>query len=232
MRSVLMHDTVPQRSSSGGNVRATRDDWFGLALKTLKADGVDNVRVLPMSQVLGVPRASFYWYFESRQALLDDLLRHWRETNTRHVIVAATRPADTITRGVLNIFENWIDQDLFDPQLDFAIRSWAQREPAVRQIIEDADNERVDAIRNMYLAHGYEPQDAFVRARVLYFMQIGYYALGLHEPLDQRLSYVGAYLRSFTGREPIDAEVSTFLDFVKQRSKARKTRAPRKDEYR
>jgi AcrR family transcriptional regulator len=225
-----MHDTVLQRPAYGGNIKATRDDWFGLALKTLKADGVDNVRVLPMSRVLGVSRASFYWYFASRQVLLDDLLRHWRETNTRHLIVAASRPADTITRGVLNIFENWIDEKLFDPQLDFAVRSWARRTPAVRRIVEDADKERVDAICNMYRGHGYAPQDAFVRARVLYFMQIGYYALGLHEPLDQRLSYVGGYLRSFTGREPIEAEVSTFLALAKRQGGSRKKRAPRKDD--
>jgi AcrR family transcriptional regulator len=211
--------TKPRTPPLTGNVKVTRDDWFGLALRTFKSDGVEHVRVLSLSQKLGVSRGSFYWYFESRQALLDMLLDHWRDTNTRYVLEGARRPAPTITRGVLNIFEAWIDDDLFDPELDFAVRAWARRSAPVHRAVEEADMARVDAIRDLFLAHGYEAEDAFARARVLYFMQIGYYVLELHEPREQRLSYVRAYLRSFTGSEASDEEIESFAALVRDRKR-------------
>jgi hypothetical protein len=48
-------------------------------------------------------------------------------------------------------------------------------------------------------------------------MQIGYYSLDLQEPMESRLSYVAAYLRSFTGREPTPEDVGDFRRYVEQR---------------
>lgn len=202
-------------SAPTGNVKATKDNWLKLALETLISDGVESVRILTLGQKLGVSRSSFYWYFESRQDLLDQLLAHWRDKNTRVIVERALRPAPSVTQGVLNIFECWVDEALFNPRLDFAIRAWARSSSAVHAIIDAADNERLDAIRTMFSRHGYAQDDAFVRARVLYFMQIGYYSLDIIEPMASRLSLVPAYLRSFTGKEPLDGEVEAFAAFVR-----------------
>jgi AcrR family transcriptional regulator len=72
-----------------GNIKATRQDWINLALEALVSEGVESVRILPFAQTLGVSRSSFYWYFKSRQDLLDQLLDHWRNTNTRAIIERA-----------------------------------------------------------------------------------------------------------------------------------------------
>jgi AcrR family transcriptional regulator len=203
-----------QRSALTGNIKATREDWLNIALDTLISDGVEGVRILPLGQRLGVSRSSFYWYFESRQDLLDQLLVHWRNKNTRFIIERAKRPAPSVTQAVLNIFECWVDENLFQPRLDFAIRSWARSSPRVHEIIDAADNERVAAIRDMFARYGYGEVDAFVRARVLYFMQIGYYSLEIVEPTSSRMALVSEYLRSFTGREPLDGEVEAFHRYV------------------
>lgn len=207
-------DTQQGSPAPAGNVKATKDDWLKLALETLISDGVESVRILTLGQKLGVSRSSFYWYFESRQDLLDQLLEHWRNKNTRVIVERALRPAPSVTQGVLNIFECWVDEALFNPRLDFAIRAWARSSPAVHAIIEAADNERLDAIRTMFSRQGYAQDDAFVRARVLYFMQIGYYSLEITEPMASRLSLVPAYLRSFTGKEPLEGEAEAFAAFV------------------
>ena len=117
----------PQDEPASGNTKVTRRDWINLALQTLISDGIESVRVLPLGQKLGVSRSSFYWYFESRQDLLDQLLAHWRDTNTRAIFERAQRPAESIIMGVMNVFECWADERLFDPRLDFAIREWARR---------------------------------------------------------------------------------------------------------
>lgn len=209
-------ETTIRRTVTTGNVKATREDWLKLALETLISDGVERVRVLTLSQKLDVSRSSFYWYFKSRQDLLDQLLDHWRQTNTRFIVERAKRPSATVIRGVMSIFECWVDESLFDPRLDFAIRAWARRSPAIRRALDAADAERVEAIRDMFMRHGYESEDAFVRARVLYFMQIGYYSLELNEPMSSRLPHLAAYLRSFTGREPSAEDVEDFSRYVEK----------------
>src|SRR5262245_12165916 len=203
-----------QRATLSGNIKATREDWLDIALDTLISEGVEGVRILPLGNKLGVSRSSFYWYFKSRQDLLDQLLEHWRNKNTRFIIERAKRPAPSVTPSVLNVFECWVDQNLYQPRLDFAIRAWARSSPQVHEIIDTADNERVAAIRDMFARYGYGEVDAFVRARVLYFMQIGYYSLEIVEPMASRMALVPEYLRSFTGREPLDGEVEAFHRYV------------------
>ena len=173
--------------------------------------------MLPLAERLGVSRSSFYWFFRSREHLLDLLLERWRDSNTRVIVDKAAAPAATITQGVLNIFICWMDESLFDPRLDFAIREWARRSGHVRRAVDQADDERVDAIKRMFIRHGYRERDAFIRARVLYFMQIGYYSLDLEESQATRLDYVADYLRAFTAREPTRQEVATFAKAYKRR---------------
>jgi AcrR family transcriptional regulator len=197
--------------------RIGRADWIGAALEVLVEGGVGGVKVLALARRLGVSRSSFYWFFRSRADLLDRLLEHWQETNTRAILERAALPAGSIGSGVLNIFACWIDESLFDPRLDFAVREWARRAPPVRRAVDSADRARVAAIAGLFARHGYGEREAFVRARVLYFMQIGYYSLRLAEPLATRLSYTFDYVAAFTGREPDPAAIDAFVAAVRSR---------------
>lgn len=202
-----------------GNIKVTRQNWLDLALDVLISDGVEQVKVLSLSRKLGVSRSSFYWYFKSRKELLDELLAIWSRTNTAAIIERAKRPSRSITQAVLNVFECFVDTDLFSPQLDFAIREWSRRSGAVRRVVDLSDEARVKAVCEMFERHGYPADEAFVRARVLYYMQIGYYALELHEPLEQRLSYLHGYLLSFTGERASEEEVQTLVTFARSHAK-------------
>ncbi|THF56452.1 TetR/AcrR family transcriptional regulator [Ollibium composti] len=198
-------------SGSTGNVRATKEDWLKLALETLICDGVDGVRILTLGQKLGISRSSFYWYFKSRQDLLDQLLQYWRERNTRGILAQSLLPATSVTQGVLNVFECWYDEDLFNPRLDFAVRAWANGSSEVRKVVDLADGERVEAIYAMFLRCGCPQSDALIRARILYFTQIGYYALEIVESIENRLAHLPAYLRIHAGKDPLDGEVEAFV---------------------
>jgi AcrR family transcriptional regulator len=195
-----------------GNVKVTRDEWLNLAARTLVERGVSQVKVLTLAKQLGVSRSSFYWYFRSRKDLLDQLLARWEAQNTRAVLDHAGRPAGNICRAVMHLFECFIDSARFDPRLDFAVREWARRTPEVRKRLDAADSARADAIRDMFLRHGFEPTEAVTRARIIYFMQIGYYALVENEPFETRFSLLKPYLVSFTGQEPDPAEMAEFLE--------------------
>lgn len=203
----------------GGPVKATKEDWMRAALKVLLADGVDQVMVLPLAERLKVSRSSFYWYFRNRQDLLAQLLAYWAGTNTRAIVEQAGRASDTIVDGVLHIFECWVNERIYSPRLDFAVRSWARQSTEVRKLVEKADEARIEAIRGTFLRHGYGDEDALIRARVLYFMQVGYYVLDVKEPMEVRLSHLESYLRAFTGQEPTREQIRRFQDFTVSQSR-------------
>jgi AcrR family transcriptional regulator len=191
--------------------KATREDWVRVAMDTLVSDGVEAVKVLPLADRLGVARSSFYWYFTNREELLNLLLEMWADTNTRAIVESAAVDTADITGGVLSLFACWTDESLFDSRLDFAIREWARRSDDVQAAVRRADDLRVEAIAGMFERHGYPAREAFVRARVLYFMQIGYYALELGESLETRLDYAADYVAAYTGVDPDPAAVAAYV---------------------
>ncbi len=199
-----------------GNRKTTRGDWIGLALNVLAVRGVAHVTVLDLSERLGVSRSSFYWYFKNREELLDALLTRWEGLNTRSIVAQAEAPAGSINEAVCNVFRCWVNSEIFSPRLDFAIREWARRSPRVRTALDRSDEERTAAIMTMFERHGYQQRDALVRARVLYYMQIGYYALDIQEPMETRLALTAHYLEAFTGVRPRDADFASFRAYATQ----------------
>jgi len=204
----------PERSPQLGNVKATRGDWLDLALSVLAVEGVAHVTVLNLSERLGVSRSSFYWYFKNRDELLDALIDRWDRLNTRSIVDQANEPAATVNEAVCNVFRCWVDPAIFSPRLDFAVREWARRSASVRKALDRSDRLRTEALKNLFVRFGYEDEEALVRARVLYYMQIGYYALDLKEPIETRLDLTPHYLRTFTGMAASEAEVRAFRAYA------------------
>src|SRR5271155_3550625 len=204
----------PERPAQIGNVKATRDDWLDLALSVLAAEGVAHVTVLNLSERLGVSRSSFYWYFKNRDELLDALLDRWDRLNTRSIVNEANEPAATVNEAVCSVFRCWVNPAIFSPRLDFAVREWARRSANVRKALDRSDRVRTEALKGLFVRFGYEDEDALVRARVLYYMQIGYYALDLKEPIEVRLNLTPHYLKAFTGAVPNEAEVDAFRAYA------------------
>ena len=197
------------------NVKATRDDWLDLALSVLAVEGVAHVTVLNLSERLGVSRSSFYWYFKNRDELLDALLDRWDRLNTRSIVSQAEEPAATVNEAVCNVFRCWVDPAIFSPRLDFAVRRMGaplgRRPQGPRPFRSRQDR----GAEGLFVRFGYEDEDAFVRARVLYYMQIGYYALDLNEPIETRLKLTPHYLKAFTGSTPSEAEVDAFRAYAR-----------------
>ena len=195
---------------SAGAVKATREDWIEGAMMALATEGVARVSILSLGERLGVSRSSFYWYFRDRAELLAALLTRWEALNTRSIVSQAQAPAATINEAVCNIFRCWVNPDVFSPRLDFAVREWARGSGDARDALDRADRERTAAIRATFARFGYEDRDALVRARVLYFTQIGYYALDIREPIAARLELTPHYLAAITGVAPHVADMAAF----------------------
>ncbi|WP_425039510.1 TetR/AcrR family transcriptional regulator [Primorskyibacter sp. S187A] len=212
----LLHRDDPSRAPLAGHTKVTREDWLAMARDTLVHDGADQVKILTLAQRMGVSRSSFYWYFRNRTDLLHALLDEWEARNTARITAHCARPAATITEAVCNFFRCFVDPASFDQGLDFAVREWTRRDEALRARVDAADAARIKAVTEMFIRHGYDPEEADARARILYFMQLGYHALDVREPMDLRLSRVGPYLKGFTGQEPCADALAAFIADVSQ----------------
>ncbi|GAA4110978.1 TetR/AcrR family transcriptional regulator [Aminobacter aganoensis] len=153
--------------------RLTRADWLEKALEVLIESGVDAVRITRLAELLGVTRGSFYWHFEDRNELLEAMLDVWEQSNTASIIRAATLP-HTLQDRILPLFMCWLDPELFDPLLDFAVRDWARGDARLQAIIATSNQQRMEALVATFAAHGFPQQQAVIRAHNIYYIQMGY----------------------------------------------------------
>lgn len=197
-----------------GPQKTSREDWMNIALDTLISDGVESVKVSELSAKLGCARSSFYWYFGNRKDLLNALLDHWQATNTNAIVTQANRPAESICMALVNVFSAWIDSGQFNTQLDFAIRDWARRDGSVRRAVDISDEARISALQGMYERFGYVESEARIRARILYFTQIGYDAIDNRDSMLERARTGPDYLLCLTGVVPTQAEKQAIVELA------------------
>ena len=197
-----------------GHIKVTRDDWLDAARAALVRDGVDTVKVMALAAQLDVSRSSFYWYFKNRDDLLAALLSQWEERNTQSIVRQCGLDAACLNEAACNFFRCFIDPALFDRGLDFAVRAWARQDATVRQRIDAADATRLQALEAMFMRHGCDAAEADWRARMIYFMQLGYHALEVQETMDVRMARLPGYLEGFTGRVPSQAVLDDFTAFA------------------
>jgi AcrR family transcriptional regulator len=191
--------------------RGSAQGWLEGAYEALVDGGVDMVRVAPLAGKLRLSRTSFYWFYENREALLSALIAGWRAKNTGSLIAQSERYAESITEAILNVFDCWLDADLFDSRLEFAVRSWAQQSASVAAEIKSADKARLKALQRMFVRFGYEADPADVRSRTIYLTQIGYISTKTKEDLATRMKRIGNYVEIFTGKPPQARELNRFF---------------------
>jgi AcrR family transcriptional regulator len=191
--------------------RGSAEKWLDGAYASLVQGGVDAVRITPLSRKLKLSRTSFYWFFDDRDTLLASLIDRWRAKNTGNLIKQAECYAETISEAVLNVFDCWLNPDIFDSRFEFAVRGWAQQSAKVANEIKTADAARLKALQGTFLRFGYEPLPADVRARTLYLTQIGYISTKAKEELPTRMGRMKDYVEVFTGKPPQQKELDRFF---------------------
>lgn len=176
------------------------EDWLDAAYTLLIKSGVDSVKIQPLAKALGTSRTSFYWFFKDREALLNQLIQRWKASNTEALIQQTERYADTVVEAMLNVFDCWLDERLFDAEFEYAIRNWAMQDSAVAREVASADERRLEALTTMLIRFGYPPHEAGVRARTTYLTQIGYISMHTQESKAVRIGRVAEYVQVFTGQ--------------------------------
>jgi AcrR family transcriptional regulator len=180
--------------------RLGRAAWIAAARAALIAGGVTHVRIEPLAVELGVTTGSFYWHFKDRDELLRALLADWRERNGAALQEAVdrhrARPADAM-RVLVHV---WLDEAGYSPAWDAAVRDWARTSRPVAALVRGVDEKRIRLLQKVFRRFGYAAPEAFIRARITYFHQVGYYALHIAETRARRRRLLPLYLKVLTGR--------------------------------
>ena len=191
--------------------RGSPEAWIEAAYDALLESGVDSVKILPLAKRLNLSRTSFYWFFKDREELLGALVSRWREKNTGNLIKQTEAYAETVVEAMLNVFDCWLNKDLFDSQFEFAVRSWALQSPDILAEVQAADQTRIEAIGRMFVRFGYDEGPADVRARTTYLVQIGYISMQSTEDTALRMKRIPDYIAIYTGETPQKRELDRFF---------------------
>ncbi|CUH89052.1 DNA-binding transcriptional repressor AcrR [Phaeobacter sp. CECT 5382] len=189
----------------------SEEAWLTAAYEQLTRHGVESVKIMPLAKQLGVSRTSFYWHFKDRDALLEAMIRHWEDKNTGNLVARTEAYAANVFEAVFNLFDCWLDPELFDSRLDLAIRNWARNDADLQIRLNQADARREAAMAAMLVRFGYGAETALVRARTMVYTQIGYISMQIHEQAADRLAQMPQYVEVFTGKAPGRDDIDRFM---------------------
>ncbi len=165
---------------SGGKERKTRvskSDWLNMALTALKEGGIEAVRVERLAARLGVAKSGFYYHFQDRADLSQQMLDYWLALDGSPLLQERMSRSATPQERLHIIIEAIEDADL--SRIDAAIRQWGRQDLKVRRIWRKEMNKRMDHIRGIFTQLGFEGDDLEMRVRTF----VGYH-VSEHELFD------------------------------------------------
>ena len=190
---------------AGRTPKNTKQEWIETAKRCLIDEGIVGVKVDRLANKLAVTRGGFYHYFKDRDDLLGQLLEYW-ETSCRFLPEdSAPSTAGEAAAWLDRLIGHLIEAKGYDHHFDLAVREWARSDKRAEWAVERADRERLAALQISFEALGYDEESANVRARVFYYHQIGYYAIGVRQRVSERRKAAHLYLDILCGAEALAA---------------------------
>ena len=142
--------------------RTPRTSWIEEGLKALADGGPDAVRIESLAQALGVSKGGFYWHFEDRRALLDEMLDTWERVMIDEAIARVEVEGGDARAKLRWLFA--LATSLGELlKIELAIRDWARRDQAVAERIRRVDNRRMEYMRSLFGAFCHDEDDVEVR---------------------------------------------------------------------
>ncbi|MEM1277313.1 MAG: TetR family transcriptional regulator [Pseudomonadota bacterium] len=149
--------------------RLTEGDWLDHGLRTLAVSGHGSLKAAKMAEALGVSRGSFYWHFKDIRDFRERLLMHWQTLTTDAIIremEAKAEKAERLPDLMVRAFSA-------KPQLEKAIRAWADHDADAQAHLIKVDKLRIGYIHKLLTMAGVDAKIAGSRARFLYAASLG-----------------------------------------------------------
>jgi len=151
--------------------RTPRSSWIDEGLRALAAGGPDAVRIEPLAQALGVTKGGFYWHFDDRRALLEEMLDTWERVMLDEVIESVESEAGDARARLRRLFALAASGELL--RIDLAVRDWARRDQTVAERLRRVDNSRMDYMRSLFGDFCPDEDDVEARCVLAFSLWIG-----------------------------------------------------------
>src|SRR2546425_8527358 len=145
--------------------RTPRTSWIDEGLRALAAGGPAAVRIEPLARALGVSKGGFYWHFDDRRALLEEMLDTWERLSVDEVIERVEGESGDARARLrrLSALASSRDELL---RIDLAVRDWSRRDKTVADRLRRVDNRRMAYMRSLFGA--FCPDEDVVEARCMF----------------------------------------------------------------
>ena len=141
------------------------------------------MRVETLAASLGVSKGGFYWHFENRQALLEEMLDTWEKAMVEDVIERLeSGPADPRAK-LQQLFELAKSVDF---AVELALRDWSRRDDDVAERLRRIDNRRMEYLRSLFGQFCADEDDAEARSMLAFSLFIGSYFVAARHPEKTR----------------------------------------------
>lgn len=153
-----------------------RELWLDEGLKALAEDGAPGVTIDKLSARVGLSKGSFYHHFTSMPGFTAALMAHFEAEHTTRFIEAVEAEAAASPRAKLEKLLAMVLREQPSagaPDVEVAIRAWAQQDPVVRAAQQRVDRIRIGYLRDLWLALSGDAGHALRMGQLLYLMLIG-----------------------------------------------------------
>jgi AcrR family transcriptional regulator len=174
--------------------RTPRTSWIDEGLRALAAGGPEAVRIEPLAQTLGVTKGGFYWHFDDRRALLEEMLDTWERAGVDEVIERVEGGGGDARAKLrrLSAIAGASDERL---TIDLAVRDWSRRDKRVAKRLTRVDNRRMDYVRSLFGSFSPDEDDVEVRCLIFYSLWIGSHFIAADHGARSRAHVLGLALK-------------------------------------
>jgi AcrR family transcriptional regulator len=170
--------------------RTPRASWIDAGLRALGVGGPDAVRIETLAQALGVTKGGFYWHFEDRRALLDEMLDTWERVVSEDVIARVEAGGGDARAKLRRLFGIAVSIDDM-VKIEMAIRDWARRDKSVAKRLRRFDNRRMDYMRTLFSGLSDDPDDVEARCYLAFSLFIANHFIAAEHSGRSRKDVIG-----------------------------------------
>ena len=146
------------------------------------------MRIEKLAEALGVTKGGFYWHFDDRHALLDEMLDAWERLGVDAVIERVEGGGGDARAKLRRLFGlSSSSDDLLE--IELAIRDWGRRDREVARRLRRVDNRRMDYLRSLFGAFCPDGDDVEARCMLTFSLWIGNHFIAAdHGPRMRKLA--------------------------------------------
>jgi AcrR family transcriptional regulator len=152
--------------------RLNRQAWVQAALDAIAEGGLAAVAVVPLAKRLGATKGSFYWHFESREALIEAALADWEHSHTAAVIAEIEAASDDPLQRLRLLFKRVTELAARD-RIELALLATADH-ATVQPLLDRVTRQRIDFAARLFQQLGLSRAQAKRRALLAYSAYLGH----------------------------------------------------------